>query len=105
MDTEEITFICPCCSSTLGLDDAGDLYVIKDERSGVSGINGIKTHTVGGNTWQQDKYIASEPKKYQPPSMMIAGIAGRHNQPLEPNPELMAASAKDWKDRNITTND
>ena len=104
MDIEEITFICPCCSSTLGLDDAGDLYAIKDERSGVSGINGIKTHTVGGDTWQQDKYIASEPKQYQPPITMIAGIAGKQNQ-IPADPDLMAASAKDWKDKNIATHD
>ena len=102
MDNNEVTLQCPCCSSSLGIDDSGDLFAIEDNRTGVSGINGIKTHTVGGDTWQQDKYIASEPQQYQPPITMIAGVAGKQNQ-IKADQSLLEASNKDWKSKNIPT--
>ena len=105
MDSEAIEFTCPCCQSTLGLDDTGDLYAITDARGGKAGINGIKTVTAGaaGNDWQSELYIATEPKQYVPPAIMIAGVAGNrtNNQPIEDDPALMAAHHKDLKERNI----
>ena len=103
MDSEAIEFTCPCCSSTLGLDDAGDLYAITDAREGKAGVRGIRTFTEAGanNDWQQKLYLATEPKQYQPPVERIAGVAGRNNQPTIPDDKLMAASENDWKNKNI----
>ena len=44
-----------------------------------------------------------EPKRYQPPIERIAGIAGKNIQPIIPDDKLMAASAEDWKSKNIYT--
>ena len=102
---EQIEFTCPCCSSTLGLDDSGDLYAVADAREGKAGLRGIRTFTEGGtnNEWQQKLYRAMEPKRYQPPIERIAGIAGKNIQPIIPDDKLMAASAEDWKSKNIYT--
>ena len=102
-DSDELLFTCPCCSSTLGLDDAGDLYAIEDTREGNVGIGGIRVTEAAGNDWKQRQYMESEPKRYEPPLTMIAGIAGKHNQPVEADPELLKANAKDWDNKNIRT--
>ena len=101
-EDETIYLTCCACGSIHTISDAGDLELVEDKRPGVSGINGIKTHTVGGDTWQQDKYIASEPKQYQPPITMIANIAGKQNH-IKADQSLLDASNKDWKSKNIPT--
>ena len=104
-DSDELLFTCPCCSSTLGLDDAGDLYAIEDTREGNAGIRGIRVTEAAGNDWKQRQYMEREPKKYQPPISMIAGVAGKQPEPIEADPELIKASDKDWQDKNIKTNE
>ncbi len=100
MDSEAIEFTCPCCSSTLGLDDAGDLYLVKDNLPGRKGVNGIRTSTVGGNDWTQKKYIQSEPKRYTPPIERMMGLAGKQEEPIHA-PEILEANKNDLKQRNI----
>ncbi|CAE07675.1 hypothetical protein [Parasynechococcus marenigrum] len=99
---DELYLTCSACGSIHTISDAGDLELVEDKRPGASGINGIKTTTVGGDTWQQDKYIASEPQQYQPPITMIAGVAGKQNQ-IKADQSLLEASNKDWKSKNIPT--
>lgn len=111
MDSD-LEFTCPCCKSTLGLDDAGDLFAITDTREGKVGINGLRTHTVSGNNWQAERYLATEPQRYTPPSFMVD-----HQQATQPlidqtdeddntddilsSTAVMAAHQKDLKTRNI----
>ena len=101
MEEETIYLTCQSCGSIHTISDAGELELVEDKREGAKGINGIRVHTVGGETWAQDKYIASEPRQYQPPVQMLAGKAGRQSHPVEQNPELMEAHKKDLKERNI----
>ena len=107
MESDDLEFTCPCCRSSLGLDQAGDLYTIVDHREGKTGLGGIKTFTEAGmnNEWRQDYYLASEQKQYEPPVNRIAGIAGRHNQSINSDAQLMAASEQDWKQKNIKSTD
>ena len=113
MDSEELIFNCPCCSATLGLDDVGDLYAITDTREGNKGIGSIRVHEASGNDWKQRQYIEREPKKYQPPISMIAGVAGKQPEArvtdksatIEADPELLQASDKDWNEKNIKPNE
>lgn len=113
MDSDEVTLQCPCCSSTLGIDDSGDLYSIDDQRQGSKGIGGIRTHHVGGENWSQDRYIAYEPKQYQVPAMMITLDKSSMHQSSAPPVEdkeypdvdssVLEAHDKDLKQRNILT--
>ena len=102
LDSEPLELTCPCCSSTLGVDESGDLYPLVDNREGKAGVNGIRTHTVGGDDWQSRLYQATEPKQYRPPlTMTEPGLAG--HQPTHADPELLNASRKDWRDKHIST--
>ena len=103
MEDETIYLTCSACGSIHTISDAGDLELVEDNREGKRGIGGIRTHTAGkaGNDWQNELYYQSEPTMYQPPSMMLAGKAGRQSQPAEPDPELMEAHHKDLKERNL----
>ena len=105
MDSEDLTFLCPCCQSTLGLDDSGDLIAIVDSRPGKTGIRGIKSVTEGGknNDWQEAQYRATEPKQYQPPIERLLGLAGKPEEPIHA-PEILEANKNDLKQRNIKTN-
>ena len=105
---EDVTLQCPCCSSTLGIDDAGELFAIEDKLPGKKGIRGIRTRTAGegGDDWQNELYRQSEPKQYQPPIHMVAGKAGAPEDndsacTAKPNQELIDAHQKDLKKRNI----
>ena len=102
MDSEAIEFTCPCCSSTLGLDDAGDLYPVEDNRPGQKGIRSVRSFTEGGNNqgWREAQYRASEPKMYQPPIERLLGLAGKQEEPIHA-PEILEANKNDLKQRNI----
>ena len=116
---EEVTFTCPCCKSTLGLDDAGDLWSIHnaltagDEEAGIKrGLGGLRVAEASPN-WKQESYFHGQansgkrgPTQLQPPS-----VAGARNQALaiqsEPvvmDDKLEAALNQDLSQRNLKLN-
>ena len=99
-ETDVLEFTCPCCSSSLGLDEAGELYTITDNLPGKKGVNGIRTHNVSGDNWTQQRYLQSEPQMYEAPSAMIAGKAGK--QETVSAPEILKANQADLKQRNLS---
>ena len=94
---DDIEFICPNCNCKCGLDDSGDLYLLEHSPH----IGGLKVHEAAGNDWRTRQYLATEPKQYQPPAHMIAGVAGKAAKPVEPDPALVEANQKDLKKRNL----
>ena len=100
METE-IYVNCCSCGSLHRVNDAGDLELVEDNLPGRKGINGIRTHNVSGDDWQQRQYIETEPKKYQPPIERMMGMAGK-SEPISAS-ELLEANLADLKKRNLNT--
>ena len=111
--TEDTVYLtCQSCGSIHTIGDDGELELVEDKREGSKGINGIRTHTVGGESWRQEQYLATEPKQYQVPAMMIALDKASMRQSAAPpvedkeysdaDPSVLEANNKDLKDRNIT---
>ena len=95
---DEITMTCEHCGTLHVMTAAGD-FIAVEEPEGKAGVNGIRTHTVGGDDWFERKYIASEPKKYVPPSSMVDLTSA--STPVEPDSDLIEAHNKDLRTRNI----
>lgn len=78
------------------------------------GIGGLKVHSPDGDNFAKDRYLASEPGRYQPPEHML--LPKRETKPrtdeVEAEPQdttpetdiaLDTAVKKDLKRRNIRT--
>ena len=114
-DEETLELICPCCSSTLGIDDSGDLCVINDAREPDDSVPGLGYLRVkeASPMWKHHAYFADPASgKYGTNGRYTnvnqePGIAGKANQDADAEVEayidqkIQAALDKDYAARGF----
>ena len=117
MEEEPIYLTCPCCSSELTIDNAGELEAVvnalevADREAGINrGLGGLRVAEASPG-WQTRAYFHNDGTRLQQHQLQPPTIAGARNQALaiqsEPvvmDDKLEAALDKDLSQRNIKLN-
>ena len=109
---DDITLTCPCCNSKLSIDDCGDAVLVEQgelptgHHRGLGGLTVVEAEP----EWKSSAYFFNQAASNQDtklkPLTAFTALAESlepeaEPEPIEPNPEVLAASAKDLRDKGI----
>lgn len=110
---DDITLTCPCCNSKLSIDDYGDAVLVEQAELPRGSTRTHKGLVVvdADPDWREQDYLrnqqvrASAANTLRPPASFTKLVeeleAPTEPEPIEPNPEVLAAATKDLRDKGI----
>jgi hypothetical protein len=99
---DDIELLCPCCSAVLGVDDAGDLFLIDQAplQPGMTrGIGGL-TVVDADPAWRDQNYRFNQQVKPSY-SQLELGFPSLNTSATTPDPKLQAANENDLKQKRL----
>jgi hypothetical protein len=100
---EEIELLCPCCSAVLGVDDAGDLFVLEEaplEPGTSRGIGGL-TVVDADPSWREQNYRFNQQSRHDEDLIEFGFPSLNSSSATTPDPKLQQAHENDLKQKRL----
>lgn len=100
---DDIELLCPCCSAVLGVDDAGDLFLIEEAplEPGMSrGIGGL-TVVDADPAWRKQNYRFNQQSRNDEHLIEFGFPSLNSSSETTPDPKLQQANEKDLRQKRL----
>ena len=104
MENDTFCFECPHCNSELELDIEGNVSIYQEpalQPNQRRGIGGLVTETNVNDKFYQEDYLRNQKPKPKPTMQPLGQLKQPDPEPIEADPDLMAAHTQDLKQRNL----
>jgi hypothetical protein len=114
MMEDDITFVCPCCLSTLGIDDSGEPIVVEEaplpQGTFHNGNRSIRVEDADGGEYRRLEYLRNQGNQNLTNALkpltsftkLVEGLEPVVEEKPEPiDPKLLEASQKDLNQKGI----
>ncbi len=100
---DDIELLCPCCSAVLGVDDAGDLFLIAQaplEPGTSRGIGGLTVVDAAPN-WRDQNYRFNQQSRNDDHLIEFGFPSLTSSSATTPDPQLQQANDNDLKQKRL----
>ncbi|WP_398328708.1 hypothetical protein [Vulcanococcus sp.] len=100
---EDIELLCPCCRAVLGVDDAGDLFVLEEaslEPGTSRGIGGL-TVVDADPAWREHNYRFNQQSRIDEQLTEFGFPSLNSSSATTPDPKLQQANDNDLKQKRL----